>query len=82
MKLCELCLVRRAVDRHHRLPRSRGGPDDEHNLVDLCRGCHRWAEDHPEEARERGLTIPGFMLLGGYVGPNEDYAERYGRPPG
>jgi hypothetical protein len=23
----------------------------------LCRNCHEWAESHPEEAKEKGLSI-------------------------
>lgn len=77
MILCELCHVRRAVDPHHRLPRGRGGTDDDLNIIHLCRGCHSWIEHHPTEARERGLTVPGFVLRGTYHGPDETYREHF-----
>jgi hypothetical protein len=29
---------------------------DESTWIPLCGNCHRWVEDHPEEARKIGLT--------------------------
>ena len=36
---CMLC-GRPAVDTHHILYRSQGGPDEAWNLISLCRTCH------------------------------------------
>lgn len=43
---------------HHRLARSQGGEHTVENLCDLCFGCHNWATDHPEAAKNEGLVIP------------------------
>jgi hypothetical protein len=47
------------LDGHELLPRGRGGDDeDPANVRLLCRGHHDWTHAHPNEAVERGLTIP------------------------
>ena len=28
----------------------------------MCRECHRWVTDHPTEAQERGLALPGWRI--------------------
>jgi 5-methylcytosine-specific restriction endonuclease McrA len=38
---CQQCGAREHLDVHHLLARSRGGPDEERNLMTLCRRCHR-----------------------------------------
>jgi len=48
-----------ATDVHHRKRRRDGGHAIA-NLVDLCRACHRWAHDHPAEARDLGLIVSAF----------------------
>jgi len=37
--VCAICGAE-AVDRHHIIYRSRGGTDEDENLIDLCRSCH------------------------------------------
>ena len=37
---CQNCGSKEQLDVHHIIPRSRGGEDDERNLVTLCRTCH------------------------------------------
>lgn len=37
---CRLCGLT-SVDPHHVLPRSLGGTESTHNIVALCRDCHR-----------------------------------------
>lgn len=45
-----------AVDLHEPLTRARGGSIlDPGNTIAVCRGCHRWIHDHPEEATAMGL---------------------------
>jgi hypothetical protein len=47
------------LDGHELLPRARGGnPDDPSNVRLICRGHHDWIHAHPNDAVERGLTIP------------------------
>ena len=81
-RLCVLCGVR-ATNWHHRLTRSRGGLDDELNLVPLCgsgtQGCHRWVTAHPDGAERLGLYVRGSMVRGVYVGPDPEYREFYNR---
>lgn len=45
---------------HHRKLRSQGGGHSIVNLAGLCPDCHRWAHDHPAEARLRGLICPRY----------------------
>ena len=37
---CQLCGSRRSLQVHHIRLRSRGGGDEDWNLVTLCRNCH------------------------------------------
>lgn len=37
---CELCGSRRNLEAHHIIPLVCGGPDEEANLICLCKGCH------------------------------------------
>jgi len=43
------------LERHHVLPRSRGGDNSASNLMWLCLGHHDWVEDNRTEAKEKGL---------------------------
>jgi hypothetical protein len=58
------------LEHHHLVPRSRGGTDDETNLVTLCRACHGkahgavWGNDvrlliseGQARARAEGITL-------------------------
>lgn len=45
----------RAEDLHHVLPRSRGGWDEDENLLSACHACHMYAHNHPQIAREVGF---------------------------
>ena len=46
----------RAVELHEPLTRARGGSIlDPDNTVAVCRNCHRWIHDHPEDATQLGL---------------------------
>lgn len=59
--ICEGCGRARAASVHHRKPRSQGGPWCPSNLLALCgdgtRGCHGWAEHHPNDARICGWRV-------------------------
>lgn len=47
----------RWTDMHERLRRSQGGdPLDPDNVMCLCRSCHRWVTEHPQDAVRRGLA--------------------------
>ncbi len=52
---------------HHRLPRSRGGPGTEANLVLVCLACHGWIHANPEQATATGWTVSGYSMG---VGPD------------
>lgn len=51
----------RAAGVHHRVKRSQGGAWSPSNLIDACgsgtTGCHGWAESHPSQAHEEGLSL-------------------------
>jgi len=78
--VCVRC-GRPAANRHHRLPRSRGGTDDPHNVVPLCgsgsTGCHGWVHANPAEAERVGLTVDGQIVRGVYQGSDPEYRRRY-----
>lgn len=38
---CQLCGVMSNLEVHHQRFRSHGGVDSQHNLITLCRECHR-----------------------------------------
>ncbi len=60
MESCSRCGATRWLDRHHVLPRSRGGDDSD--VVVLCRRCHEWVHRHPHLAEEEGLYERGIRL--------------------
>lgn len=50
------------TDLHHRRPRGMGGTSLDEvagpaNGLVLCRACHRWCEEHLQQARDLGLSI-------------------------
>lgn len=51
-KECAACGIKTNLQFHHLVPRSKGGSDDETNLVTLCTPCHGlwhnmpWSHDH------------------------------------
>jgi len=46
-----------AVDAHEKLTRGRGGSIiDPTNILLVCRECHTWIDEHPAEAKRRGLV--------------------------
>ena len=64
------------TERHHRLPRGRGGKDTWSNSIYLCRQCHHNAHvKDPGQAERDGLLLPSgtdaasvplrYHLLGG-----------------
>ena len=57
-RVCQWCLRPGGhLDPHHRLSRSHGGKDDLRTLVAIHRGCHRFAHEHPAEAKRRGFLV-------------------------
>lgn len=43
------------------MTRARGGSIlDPNNILALCRPCHEWIGNHPEEAQECGLIAPSW----------------------
>jgi len=46
---------------HHLTNRSQGRDDTLDNLIGLCSAHHRWVTEHPEEAANRGFSIPGWV---------------------
>ena len=53
---CAKCREYRVLDRHHVRTKGRGGD----KLIGLCRKCHRWVGDNPDEAAKLGLYIKGY----------------------
>ncbi len=65
MGMCELALPGvcegRSAGVHHRVKRGQGGPWAPANLLAACgsgtTGCHGWAEAHPTQANEVGISL-------------------------
>ena len=61
---CERCgHGGRVWEWHHRSPRGMGGVSNDwtglaSNGLLLCRACHRWVEQHRDEAYEHGWLVP------------------------
>ncbi len=60
--ICEVCLVVRASQQHHRRPRGMGGtrrPESNRPsaLLDLCHLCHDAVERNREWARDHGYLV-------------------------
>jgi 5-methylcytosine-specific restriction endonuclease McrA len=72
--ICERCRVAPGTELHHRVCRSRGGPHDEFNLVDLCYDCHHV---HAHGMLEHPWYVRGRFIRGEYRGKDESYQEHY-----
>lgn len=57
VKRCRRCHRWARTERHHRVPRSRGGTKVD--CVDLCLDCHRGVHDHTVEDWRAWLLRPG-----------------------
>lgn len=51
---CALCDSTKYLQLHHVVPRGKGGPDTEQNLITLCSDCHALA--HGTDLRGYGAT--------------------------
>ncbi len=51
---CALCDSTKYLQLHHVVPRGKGGPDTEQNLITLCADCHALA--HGTDLRGYGAT--------------------------
>jgi len=61
--LCDWCgkgVREDAFEMHHRLLKSRLGPDAPWNCVVLHSSCHAWITRHPERAKELGFEISRY----------------------
>lgn len=47
----------KAIDKHHKLPKSRGGKSTLENALHLCRECHRLCKDEPLKAKALGILL-------------------------
>jgi hypothetical protein len=85
LKLCVACgdTDPNHLDYHHLIPCSRGGTDDETNLITLCRVCHgkthdanggTWSNDIRKLISE-GLARGRARAVNGKCGGRRSYAE-------
>lgn len=51
-----------ASDVHHMAGRIGANLMDENTWLPVCRSCHKWIEEHPAEAKERGLSRSRLTL--------------------
>jgi hypothetical protein len=59
-KWCQACEMQPASEVHHIKARVDGGKDNEENLIDLCRDCHKHASDNIRQfvnAKGSGVLI-------------------------
>ena len=55
---CVLCGEYLSMDEHHTITQSRGGV----KKVKVCRSCHSWIGEHPQEASKKGLYLSGYKI--------------------
>jgi len=65
--MCELCaangLIVPGTDCDHKLPKSKGGTDEDENLQWICEECHkRKTQDDKGNLLAKGCTIDGIPL--------------------
>lgn len=48
--------TRATTEVHHKRGRSGGNLMDEATWLAVCRNCHRWIEEHPDDAKARGFS--------------------------
>lgn len=51
-KYCKACNMEEASEVHHIIARVDGGGNEEKNLIDLCKDCHKYAPNGFEEMKE------------------------------
>ena len=52
------CNAKHFLEVHHIVPRSRGGTNDEANLITLCSSCHRLAHEQPANHLIQRFPVP------------------------
>lgn len=55
--ICEYCQASRATDMHHRISRGVGGEWHPANIIHLCRFCHGFFTDNPQDAYQLGISL-------------------------
>lgn len=65
---CVVCRKSEWIERDHRKNRSQGGQTTVENIQLLCHSHHLWKTEHPKEAIEKGLAVPGWADPAGYPG--------------
>lgn len=76
---CAACGSTSNLQYHHLIPRSRGGSDDETNLITLCGDCHAKAHGVSANWRHSDLTREAMArkkVKGEYVGGEITYGYR------
>jgi hypothetical protein len=69
-KKCRACGRGNPLEVHHIVYRSRGGTDEDSNLITLCRGCHVKAHESKLAVWElQAMVISGKSLLALQVTP-------------
>jgi len=72
--VCRRCCARWGTELHHLVKRSHGGDDVADNLIPLCRDCHRFIHEHPNDSFLAKLTDAEYAYMIDRGG--EDYPER------
>lgn len=62
-RICQICGKIGAGQVHHLIPKSKGGPDSEDNLVTLCGKCHLLISPVPESLLKRILDMNSEEIL-------------------
>lgn len=75
--VCERCGTRPSVDVHELVRRSQGGSIlDRENTVCLCRHCHDYIGQNPEQAEAEGFSRSVASLRHPYVSEDGYYCDR------
>lgn len=59
--ICKICKKQtNSLENHHIIPKSRGGLDNEDNIIKVCIECHGKAHNVSFSENRKGLTIEGL----------------------
>lgn len=57
MKVCWVCVRTKATDVHHKNGRHNDRLNDTSFWLPVCRRCHDWIHQHPQQARDNGWLV-------------------------
>jgi hypothetical protein len=76
MKKCQICNTKSEfLEKHHIIPKSRGGSDSKNNLIELCSNCHGKAHNIEFKNERGGLVKEGAKRTKDQVEKDKEWLE-------